>query len=145
VDATVAFVDRDVVDARLAAAHVPLVVELPLLVPVAAPPLAGGVAGLVLEAHGDAVAGERPQVLAQRVVELALPLAGQERDDRVAAADELAAVAPLGVLGVGAGDALRVAGVPRILGRLHLLAGGLLGKRRHWRPHHSTSNSALSE
>ena len=41
---------------------------------------------LVLEAHGDAVVAEGPQVLAQHVVELALPLARQERDDLVAAA-----------------------------------------------------------
>ena len=36
-------------------------------------------------AHRDAVVGERPQLLAQPVVELALPLARQERPDRVAA------------------------------------------------------------
>src|SRR3954466_10565422 len=43
-DAPVALLDRDVVDARLAAAHVALVVELPLLVAVAAPPLPPGAA-----------------------------------------------------------------------------------------------------
>src|SRR3954471_24568559 len=84
-DAPLGLLDRDVVDARLATAHVALVVELPLLVAVAAPPLAGGVAALVLEAHGDPVGGERPQVLAQRVVRLAVPLAGQELHDRLAA------------------------------------------------------------
>src|ERR671933_745818 len=59
VDAPRALVDRHVVDAGLAAAHVALVVELPLLVAVAAPPLAGGVAALILEAHRDPVAAER--------------------------------------------------------------------------------------
>ena len=39
-DAAVGLVDRDVVDAGLAAAHQPVVVELPQLVAVAAPPLA---------------------------------------------------------------------------------------------------------
>src|SRR3954463_11493147 len=134
-DAPVALLDRDVVDARLAAAHVALVVELPLLVAVAAPPLARGVAALVLEAHGDAIAGERPQVLAQRVVALALPLAGQERDDLGAAREELGAVAPDRVLGVGAGHPLGVARVPGVLGRLDLLAGGLLGEWGNGRSH----------
>src|SRR3954447_8249174 len=93
-DAPLGLLDRDVVDACLAPAHVALVVELPLLVAVAAPPLAGLVAALVLEAHGDPVAGERPQVLAQRVVALARPFAGEEVDDRGAAGEELVAVAP---------------------------------------------------
>src|ERR1700750_685583 len=105
-DAAVGRGDRHVVDARLPAAHVALVVELPLLVAVAAPPLARGVARLVLEAHGDAISGIRPEVLAQRIVELALPLAREERDDLLAPVDELAAVAPLRILGVGARDAL---------------------------------------
>src|SRR4051812_2377257 len=134
-DAPVALLDRDVVDARLAAAHVALVVELPLLVAVAAPPLARGVAALVLEAHGDPVGGERPQVLAQRVVLLALPLAREERDDRLAAGEELVAVAPLRVLGVRGRDPLGLARVPRVLGGLDLLAGGLLGERRDGRSH----------
>src|SRR5690242_13281185 len=94
-DATIGLGDRHVVDARLAASHIALLVELPLLVAVAAPPLPGGVPALVLEAHGDPVGGERPQVLAQRVVALALPLAAQELDDRGTAGEELVPVAPL--------------------------------------------------
>ena len=57
-------------------------VELPVLVAVGAEPLAGVVVPLVGEAHGDAVVGEGPELLDQPVVELALPLAGQEGDDR---------------------------------------------------------------
>src|SRR3954468_10607600 len=143
-DAPLGLLDRDVVDARLAAAHAALVAELPrlvavagppLLVAVAAPPRPRRVATLVLEAHGDPVAAERPQVLAQRVVELALPLARQELDDRGAAGEELVAVAPLRILAVGGGDALGVAHVPRVLGCLHLLARGLLGERWDGRSH----------
>jgi hypothetical protein len=70
-------------------------VELPVLVAVAAPPLSVGVARLVLEADGDAVVGEGPQLLAQAVVEFALPLALEERADGVAALEELVAVSPL--------------------------------------------------
>ena len=122
-----------VVDARLAAAHVSLGVELPLLVAVAAPPLAARIAALVLEANGDPVVRERPEVLPERIVQLAVPLAAEELDDRRTAGQELVAIAPLRVLGVGAGHPLRIAGVPRVLRRLHLLAGGLLGERwRRW-------------
>src|SRR5512144_373448 len=77
--------DRGVVDARDAQAHQPVLVELPVLVAVAAEPVAAVVVPLVGEAHGDAVVAERPQLLDQPVIELAAPLAGEERLDRRAA------------------------------------------------------------
>src|SRR3954469_3526626 len=87
---------------------------------------------LVGEAHGDAVALDRPQLLDQAVVQLALPLAGQEGHDLVPAVDELRPVAPLGVDGVGARDLLGIAGIPRVLGHAHLLDGGLVREGREW-------------
>src|SRR5580704_15450863 len=119
-DAALGLLDRDVVDARLAPAHQAALVELPQLVAVAAPPLAIRVAGLVLEPDRDPVLAERPQVLAQGVVELAAPLGGEELDDRGPPGEEGVAVAPGRVHGVGARDALGVAGVPGVLGGLHL-------------------------
>src|ERR1700742_1693851 len=121
--------NRDVVDARLAAAHEPVLVKLPQLVAVAAPPLIIAVAALVLEAHRDPVLMEGPQALTQRVVELALPFLGEKGDDGGPASEELVAIAPHGILGIGAGHALRITGIPRILGGLHLL-GGRLGCER---------------
>ncbi len=59
-----------VVYARVAATHVPLVVELPQLVPVRAPPLAFPVVRLVLEPDRDAVLRKAPKVLLEPVVEL---------------------------------------------------------------------------
>src|SRR5436190_16226361 len=47
--------DLEVVNARLASSHESLLVELPQLVAVAAPPLAFTVVAFVLEAHGDAI------------------------------------------------------------------------------------------
>src|SRR5690625_1970085 len=73
--------DRHVVDAGLTAGHVASVVELPQLVAVRAPPLSLDVTGLVLEAHGDAIALEGPQVLAQAVVALPFPPAGQRSEE----------------------------------------------------------------
>ena len=68
--------------------------------------------------------GERPQCLHQPVVELTRPLAGEEGPDLVAAGHELAAVPPDRVLGVGQGHAVRVAGVPGVLGRRTFRAAG---------------------
>src|SRR5215212_507083 len=106
-DAAIGLVDGHVVDACLAASHVSLVVELPLLVAVAAPPLPRGVPALVLETNGDPVTRERPQVLPKRVFELAIPLALQELHDRRTTVKELVSVAPLRILGVGGRHPLR--------------------------------------
>src|SRR5690606_8342842 len=128
-DPPLRLVDHDVVDAGLPPHHQPALVELPVLVAVAAVPGPGRIVGLVLEAHGDAVARERPQRLAQGVVELALPLLGQELDDRVPAAQEPVPVAPDRVLAVGERHPVRIAGVPGVLGGLDLLLRGLEGER----------------
>src|SRR6185437_2986455 len=106
-------------------------VELPVLVAMAAPPLAVRVMALVLEAHRDAVVREAPQLLAQLVVELTRPLALEELDDRLSALEELVAVAPLRVRRVGERDAFRIARVPGVLRALDLLACGLLVERRN--------------
>jgi hypothetical protein len=105
-------VDAVVVDAGVAASHQPgALIELPVLVAVASPPLAGQVARFVFEADRDAVAGEGPELLAEPIAEFPLPLSRQERTDLLAAAEELVAVSPLGVLGVGKDDAIWVAAV----------------------------------
>ena len=67
---------------------------------------------LIGEANGDAVVAERPHFLDQAVVELAVPFAGEEFDDGLAALKELGAVAPAAVLAIGERDAGRVARVP---------------------------------
>ena len=54
--------DRQVVDARDPQAHQAVLVELPVLVAVAAEPLAAVVVPFIGEAHGDAVAREGPQL-----------------------------------------------------------------------------------
>src|SRR5206468_2600792 len=104
-DPALALRNRHVVDARLPAPHVAIVVELPLLVAVGAPPAAALVVPLVLEADRDPVSAEGPQLLPQGVVELLRPLPAEEGDDLVAAVEELVAVAPLRVRRVRGGDA----------------------------------------
>ena len=63
----------------------PVFVELPQLIAVAAVPLAGGIVPFVLEPDGDPVVGEGPEFLHEPIVEFAIPLAGEEVANRVAA------------------------------------------------------------
>ena len=84
----------------------------------------------VLEADGDPILPEAPQALAQNIVEFAFPLGGEERDNLRAAGGELITVAPDRILGVREADAMRVAGVPGVLGGLDLGNGALKVERR---------------
>src|SRR5262249_60584094 len=102
-------VEGIVVEAGPGAAHPTGRVDLPQFVAVGPPPLPRRVVGLVLEADGDAVLPERPEVLAQRVIEFALPFLGQELDDLLPSGDKAVAVAPHRIDGIGGGDALGIA------------------------------------
>jgi hypothetical protein len=128
-----AFLDRKIVDAGDAKAHQAVLVELPVLVAVAAKPVAAVVVPFIGEAHGDAVVAEGPDFLDQAVVELAVPLTRQERLNGLATLKELGAVPPAAVGRVRERNASRIARVPRVLGHAHLLRGGFSaerGKRR---------------
>src|SRR5208337_2388537 len=105
----IAYEDGDIVDACFPATHQSVFVVLPQFVSVTAVPVAGGVVPLVLIANGNSVVGEGPQRLHQPIIEFAIPLAGQERPNLVAADDELAPIAPHRVFGVGESDAAWVA------------------------------------
>ncbi len=89
VKTAVFFGDRNIVDAGFAAAHQAVLVELPLLVAVGAMPLAGVVVPLILKPHRDAVAVKRPEILDQAILVLLRPFAGEERNDRGAALENL--------------------------------------------------------
>src|SRR5262249_32524067 len=129
--------DREVVDAGEPHAHEPLVVELPVLVAVGPEVLAAVVVPLVREAHGDPVSGECPELLDEPVVQLPDPFARQEGDDCRPSVQELGAVPPAAVLGVGQRDLLRIATVPGVLGEPDLLPGALGGERRNGWSRHS--------
>src|SRR5690348_13330927 len=124
--------DRQVVDAGDAQAHQPLGVEFPVLVAVAAEPVAAVVVPFIGEADGDAVLAEGPDFLDQPVVELTRPFALQECLDGGAALDELRAIAPAAVDRIGECDTHRIPRIPGILGAARLLRGGLGGEGRKW-------------
>src|SRR3546814_9884893 len=94
VELTVRLIDADIVDAGLAALHQALGVEFPLLVAMAAIPLAAVVMPFIGEAHGDVVAGIGPDLLDQAVVHFALPFALQQGPDGRAPFDEFGTVGP---------------------------------------------------
>src|SRR5262245_34072866 len=134
-----------VVDARDAPPHQPVRVELPVLVAIAAKPVAGIVVPFICKAHGDPVVAERPHLLNQPIIELAIPFAREKRLDRLAALNKLRAVAPGAVDGIGEGDAGGIASVPGVFGETRLLRGGLgCERRQRWAGHRLTPTCSSS-
>src|SRR3989344_1349254 len=113
--------DRLVVDAGVSMRHQSLLVELPVLVAVAAKPVAGVVVPLVHKPHRDAISVEGPKFLDQAVVKLPCPLALQQCLRLSAAPRELCSIAPDGVGAVGEHDAGRIAAGPARFGPANLL------------------------
>jgi hypothetical protein len=100
-----ALLDRDIVDTGDAKPHQAVLVEFPILVAVAAEPKPAIIVPFIGEAHGYAVRMEGPHFLDQPVIELAVPLARQERFDGLAPLEEFRAVTPAAVDRVGERDA----------------------------------------
>src|ERR1700730_5037123 len=117
--------DREVVYAGDAQAHEAMRIELPVLVAIAAKPVAAIIVPFVGEANRNSVLAERPDLLDQAVVKLAVPFAREEGFDGGATLDKLRAIAPATVYCVGKRNASGVAGVPCVFGHSHLLCGGL--------------------
>src|SRR5438552_2703998 len=133
---SLAFGNRQVVDARNTAAHQPGGVELPVLVAVGAKPVAAVVAPFIGEAHSDAVVVPGPDLLDQAIVELPCPFALEEANDVAASDNELGPIPPDAVLSVGERNPLRVAAVPGILCEPRLLRGCFGREGRQWRTAH---------
>src|SRR5215470_14570650 len=73
--------DRKVINAGNTQAHQAVLVELPILVAVAAKPIATVIVALVRETNRDAVVLESPDFLNEPVVEFTLPFPSQKRFD----------------------------------------------------------------
>src|ERR1700732_2675864 len=131
-----AIFDRQVVDAGDPPSHQALFVELPILVAIAAKPVAGIVVPFICKAHGYPVVAKRPDFLDQPILQLANPLACEEFLDGLAATNELGSVAPDAVHRIGKRYLGRIARVPGILGEARLLRGafGCKGRQR-WAGH----------
>src|SRR5580692_750270 len=125
--------DRQVVDAGDPPSHQALFVELPILVAIAAKPVAGIVVPFIGKAHGYTVVAKCPDLLDQPILQLANPLACEECLDGRAATNELGAVAPDAIHRIGERYFGRIARVPGILGETRLLRGAFGSKgRQRW-------------
>jgi len=113
------FLDGDIVGTHVTPTHEPVLLELPQLISMRPKPLSGLIAPLVLEAHGNVVVREGPELLHQSVVVLLRPFACEKLFDGVPALEKLRAVAPLRVLGVRQRHHVRVPGVPGRFRGLH--------------------------
>lgn len=144
--------EHDVIPAHHPLAHLArLPIKSPVLEAIAPLPAHAVIRILILvpELDCNAVVGEGKELLAEAVVALAGPFGGQKGNDGVGAGEEVVAVAPDAVNGVGLRDSRRISspcsehgtarvdyrsrysallGVPRVLGRLDLLPGGVLGE-----------------
>ena len=119
-----------IVDAGVPEPHVAEFIKLPVLVPIRAEPLARVIVIFILETDGNAIATEGPQFFSQAVIQLPVPFAPEKFHHLRPAVHELGTVAPVGVFSVGERDPLRVATVPRVLGRLDFLARSFFSKWR---------------
>ena len=97
--------------------HETVFIKLPILVTVAAKPIAAIVVPFIRKADGDRIVAKGPQFLYEPIVQLSLPLAGQKRFDGFAALQELRTIAPTAVGRVGKSHARGIAGIPGILGQ----------------------------
>src|SRR5260221_14420970 len=131
--------DRQVVDAGDPPSHQALFVELPILVAIAAKPVARIVVPFICKAHGYPVVAKPPDLLDQPILQFANPLACEECLDRRAATNELGAVAPDAIHRIGKRYLGRIARVPSILGEARLLRIAFGRKGRQWWAGHGRS------
>jgi hypothetical protein len=124
------FFDGDIIGTHVSSSHDAFLIVLPVLVAVCPIPLPIFVMPLVLEAHGDAVAGVAPQLLHEAVVQLLLPLAGQELNDGLPPFEELRPVPPLAVHCVRLCNSFGIPGIPPVLCCLHFRNCRLQSERR---------------
>src|SRR6266851_230397 len=128
-----ALADGQVVDRGVAPPHKAVFVEFPILVAVGPEPVIRIVAPFIGEPDADSIALPGPQLLDQPIVQLLGPLARQKRDDLLAPVQELGAIAPIAVHGIGKCHALGIARIPSIFGTAYLQDGGVARERRQWR------------
>ena len=84
------FRDGEIVDGRKAKGHEPVVIELPILVAIGSIPVTRVVVPFVGEANRDAIAGKRPELLDEPVVQLLRPLPREKRNDFLASVENSA-------------------------------------------------------
>src|SRR6185437_5363081 len=93
--------DREIIYAGDAQAHQALRIEFPILIPIAAKPVAAVIVPFIGETHRDAVLAECPHFFDEAVVKLAIPFACQKPLDLGSTMNKLRPIAPAAVRRVG--------------------------------------------
>src|SRR5262245_3786144 len=86
--------DRQVVDAGNSSPHQSVDIEFPIFITIAAEPIKAVVMPLIGKAHCNTIFMESPNLFDQPVVKFAVPFAGQERDDGLAAHQKFSSIPP---------------------------------------------------
>jgi len=123
-----ALFDWQIIDACDAQTHQPVLIELPVFVAIAAEPMAAIIVPLVSETNRDSILAERPNLLDQAVMKLAIPLTCEKCLDFCSTLDKLSTIAPATVGRIGKRDLGWIARVPCIFRHSHLLRGALGGE-----------------
>jgi hypothetical protein len=89
--------DSLVIDRCVAKDHDALGIEVPVLISVGSVPLIGVIAVFIGETTCDVVVCKCPEFFDEPVVELPIPLPGEEVDDLFASNRKLSAVAPMAI------------------------------------------------
>ena len=130
------FFDWEIVNAGNASAHQTLLIKFPILVAIAAEPIATVVMPFVGKPYRYTVLTKCPNLLDEAVIQLFAPLARQKLLDRLAALKHFGSVAPSTVERVGECNPSGVARIPCIFGHAGFLRGALDRERRKWRAAH---------
>src|SRR5229473_353912 len=102
-------------------AHQPIRGELPVFIAIGPEPVARVIMPLIREAHRDTSVMKGPELFDEAVVQFFGPFALEELHNGLAPYQELAAVPPRAVQGIGQRDPCGVAGVPGVSGQTPLL------------------------
>jgi hypothetical protein len=69
------FLDREIVDGRVAQSHQATVIKLPILIAVGTKPIPGVIVPFVRETHGNTVPGVSPEFFDKAIIQFLRPLA----------------------------------------------------------------------
>src|SRR4051812_43867817 len=114
--------DRQVVDARDASGHEPVVVELPILIAVGSEPVAAVVVPLVRKSDGNTILVKGPELFDQPIVQLLGPLAPEKPDDLIPPDEKFRTISPCAVDRVRHRHFFRISRVPGVFGEPHFRA-----------------------
>ena len=130
---TIFFADGQIVDARDASSHQPMLVEFPVFVAIGSEPIAAVIMTLVSKPDSDAVLAKRPDLFDKPVIKFFGPLTGEKLNDFFAAVQKFRTIAPDAVYRVSSRDFFRIATVPGVLGETDFFDRRVMVERRERR------------